>query len=206
MEGSTTPPPPPGTFTAEHSPSRAPPPRRAVTGTNPAPDPAGPWEMLAERGASSPVPAQEGPEPRPGGQDHSPARPAGSPGAHGELWCVPNTVHRQAKTIKAAEPLSRVNWFYWGTAPTCLWGDAGGAGRALGPSCPRGTGAARVMPGRRLGEVGYSRGTQHPNRRDTRMPCAPEQRRAGCGPQRDQLRTWGSFSGSRGRWGTRRVS
>lgn len=48
-------------------PSRAPLARRVGTGTNPAP--AGPWEMLAERGASSPMPrAQEGPEPGPGGR------------------------------------------------------------------------------------------------------------------------------------------
>jgi len=123
---------PPGTFTAEHSPPQAPPPRRAVTGTNPAParDPAGPREMLAERGASSPTPAQEGLEPGTGG------RTACRPGQRAAL--VPaaslvcnRTVHRQAKPIKAAEPLGRVNWLYWGTAPTfhpCLGGDARGAG------------------------------------------------------------------------------
>ena len=137
---------PPGTFTAEHSRPWAPLPRRAVTGTNPAParDPAGPWEMLEER-SLQPCLGTRGAGARPWGQDRTLARPAGSPGARGELRCVTALYIDKLKPLKAAEPLGRVKWLYWGTAPTCPLLPAGRCpGGRQGPEAesPQGTRAA----------------------------------------------------------------
>lgn len=120
----------------------------------------------------------------------SPALGAGSHPSQvsGQPWCqrralvCNRTVHRQAKTIKAAEPLSRVNWLYWGAAPTCPLLPAGRClGGSQGLSPPPGepglhwgcTGDARQKGQRQeLGEVGPGHGTKHPDKGAARMPCA----------------------------------
>lgn len=146
------------------------------------------WAQILHRRGTLQVPRrcwrrEEPPAPSRYRRGRSPALGAGlHPGrASGQPWCPRRAlvcnriVHRQAKTIKAAEPLGRVMWLYWGTAPTCPWGEARGAGRALGLS-PLGnqgcTGGARAMPGRRLGEMGHSHGAEHPDKGAARMPRA----------------------------------
>lgn len=73
--------------------------------------------MLVERGASSPVPAQEGPEPRPWGQDRSPAGQRAALVPMASFGVYPTLYIDKLKPLKLLNPSAESTGFIGGQPP-----------------------------------------------------------------------------------------